>query len=564
MENPHSDQSIAFARVEKIIKSYLVRQGALVVIQHIKQELSGIQSTILQQDDQFNEALIQLLSEKFKMDPFEIAMLLNTPASKRWMEVNKPNTNPTYFSVLPADIISLITNFKVGNTPFEQLDNSIARIKAFAETNLNLKQKLFTDIEYNKALINYLSTVFRVAPAEVAFMLGTPISLEEMHVMEKRIGGIPYLGVGLLRKNIRDYLHSLFKVSSEAERIAIAIKYLNRFINHPYYSIVSIKNTNNQYPFDENYYKYVKHLFDENYYGYVDYLYAIVYNRQDFTSREFAEEMALVDEYETVDVNKRLEIALELDKSEQWLSQWTQRFQKERFWSLFAKSLMMHMASRDDKKVNILINVLLANKEKIKKHLRDFLKDQPIYSVKTPTYRELLESFQNYIENTGNYALLDKLKEFLDSESVALIAQKLLIASLSKQALTSAQLKQFISHGADVHKEIVKEKAQQFITNLNKATISLEIINLLISLGADINKPDSNNEYLLIKAIKSKQPAFVRMVLDLPGIKVDICQDGYNPLWYAQNVDMDTAIRTAIIDMLQEKGASEDGTCIIQ
>lgn len=552
MENPHSDQSIAFARVEKIIERYSANQDALVLIQRIKQELTGIQATILQQDDQFNEALIQLLSKKFKMVPFEIAILLNTPASKRWMEVNKPNTNPTYFSVLPADIIYLITNFKVGNTPFDQLDNSIARIKAFAETNLNLKQKLLTDIEYNKALINYLSTAFGVAPVEVAFMLGTPICLKEMKSMKKEIGEITYQGVDLLRRTIEDYVHSLFKVSSEAERIAIAIKYLNRFINHPYYSIISIKDTNNQYPFDKNYYTYVK------------YLYAIVYNRQDFTFPEFDYETMQVAQDEAVDLNKRLEIALELDKSEQWLSEWTQRFQKERFWSLFAKSLMMHMASRDDKKVNILMNLLVANKEKIKEHLRNFLKDQPIYSVKTPRYIELLQSFQNYIENTGNYALLDKLKEFLDSESVALIAQNVLIASLSKQTLTSAQLKQFISHGADVHKEIVKEKAQQFITNLNKATISLEIINLLISLGADINKPDSNNEYLLIKAIKSKQPAFVRMVLDVPGIKVDICQDGYNPLWYAQNVDMDTATREAIIDMLKEKGASQDGTCIIQ
>lgn len=473
--------------------------------------------------------------------------------------VQESKRKESYLAVLPEEIKIMVVQ-QAYPAMFEQLDFEIAKIK----TSEN-KDRLQHDKVYNQEVITSLSLKYNIPATEVAFMLDTPISLDLMANMEKKVTYKSYFepgkeftdsyyGYKVLLMNIEDYLKPLLRASIPAQKEAnkqIVIKYLNRFINHPHYSYIGKKDTY-EYPFDQSYYQFVRDL------------YAIVYDRSDFTFPDFHYETRHVDQDEAVDLNKRLEIALELDKSEQWLSEWTQIFQKERFWSLFAKSLMTYMAKHDDKKVNTLVNILIANKEKIKVYLRAFLKDQPIYSVKTPTYIELLESFQNYIESTGNYALFDKLKEFLDSESVALIAQNLLIASLSKQTLTSAQLKQFISYGADVHKEIVKEKAQQFITNLTNATISLETLNLLISLGADINKPNQKNDYLLIKAIKSKQPTFVRMVLDAPGIKVDICQDGYSPIWYAQNVDMDTATRTAIIDMLKEKGATQEASCAIQ
>lgn len=481
--------------------------------------------------------------------------------------VHEAKRRESYLSVLPTDIKEIVEKHAYP-LDFEQLDLAIAKLKASVDETT--KEKLLYDLTYNQKLIDDLSKKFNIYPSEVAFMLDTLASIPLLQVMERSTQhqdiwwtGKTYSnihkGYEVLLMDIKKYLEPLLKTTSNVQKEAnkqIAIKYLNRFINHPRYSEMS-RAINMKYggSYDRN---------DILYLEFVTIIYSIVYGRSHFSFPDFHGEARGMDQSEAFDLLKRLKVGFELDKGEEWLAKWTQQFVRERFWSLFAKNLMTYMIDRDDKKVNILINVLVANKEKIKEHLRTFLKDQPIRSVKTPTYIELLESFQNYIENTGNYALFDKLKEFLDSESVALIAQNLLIASLSKQTLTSAQLKQFISYGADVHKEIVKEKAQKFITNLTNATISLETLNLLISLGADINKPNQNNEYLLIKAIKSKQPAFVRMVLDAPGVKVDICQDGYSPMWYAQNVDMDTATRTAIIEMLKEKGATQEASCAIQ
>ncbi len=279
--------------------------------------------------------------------------------------VQEVQRGKSYLSLLPADIKMVVAQ-KAFPTDFEQLDLAIAGIKAAAAGNPVENNRLMSNYAYNRALIYELSKKYHIPETEVAFMLDTPTSLDIMGqtVKEVKHKGYfdpekeftsKYYGYEVLLMDIEDYLKPLLNATSPAQKEKnkqIAIKYLNRFINHPHYTYIR-KNTLETYSFDQTYYQFVRAV------------YAIVYDRSQFTFPDFQYETRHVDQDEAVDLNKRLEIALELDKSEQWLSGWTQRFVKERFWSLFAKSLMTHMSNGDTKKVNILINILVSNKAKL-------------------------------------------------------------------------------------------------------------------------------------------------------------------------------------------------------
>jgi hypothetical protein len=415
----------------------------------------------------------------------------------------------SYLSLLPPDLKKVIAQ-KAFLNDFERLDLAIASIKAATagnpiENNLLMSDSLQSANSvriYNQALIDELSQVYHMPATEVAFMLDTPASLRIMGQMVKEVKYRGYFerdkeftstyhGYEVLLMNIEDYLKPLLKASSQEQKEKnkqIAIKYFNRFINHPHYSYIAKKDTYEKYPFDQTFYQFVRDL------------YSIVYDRPNFTFPDFNHETGGVLSEEAEDLNKRLEIALELDKSEQWLSEWTQKFVRERFWSLFAKSLMAHMSNRDDKKVNILINVLVANKTKIKDDLKNFLSTQPIWGVKTPSYQEFVAALWDYIEQTGRYELLQKIREFLP----------------------------------------------------------------LDNFGEFINKLNKNGVYPLIDAIKSKNIGLVRTIVEIPGINVNICHEGHSALWHARNLDTDAGTRLAIIELLQHAGATEGEVCVVQ
>lgn len=69
----------------------------------------------------------------------------------------------------------------------------------------------------------------------------------------------------------------------------------------------------------------------------------------------------------------------------------------------------------------------------------------------------------------------------------------------------------------------------------------------------------------LMSAMNKKQVDVIRTLLEGRYVNIHACdQFGHNALWYARNLETDAATRLAIIELLQQAGATEEEACVVQ
>jgi hypothetical protein len=555
MENPHSDQAITFAKTKKIIEQYPASQkdvlGSLIV--QIKKELVGIQKSILQEDDDFNQALIKALSEKFKRDPLEVALLLNTPALQRtpavkqWIEAHKQD--PTYFSLLPADVIKILTQFKIGDTSFEQLDNAITQIKLFAQKNPENHRKLLFDTNYNAELIVKLAKTFNRGPAEVALLLHTPASLALLHNKTLPLPGKIELDVA---DDMKWYLRTLLGAETESEREKnkqIAIKYIKRFLQYPDYFPQTYQYPD-AWPEEQRWPLFIDSIgrgasvpYDSS----NPPVQPSIDRTQEYASR-LRDQLRIYILLDSPVMQKEAENLAIQENLKHWL------------FEFLLQDLQTAFAKRDTKSIHFILSFFVSRNKYAYKHpygwqsrkeasgtdiakIRKFFKDRfgarwYIYwkdrNEKFPVsyfmdYQTFMKDILSYVQETKDYNVLQKLQIIMPEEDFAQLA-----------------IPVFLDIAASDNPDYkILEGLQSFVKDI-------------------INQPSQDGLYPLIKAIQSKKPGMVRIVLGVPGMNVNTCQKGHNALWYVRNLETDAATRLAIIELLQQAGATEEGVCAVQ
>ncbi len=112
----------------------------------------------------------------------------------------------------------------------------------------------------------------------------------------------------------------------------------------------------------------------------------------------------------------------------------------------------------------------------------------------------------------------------------------------------------------------LKKLVTQFLLDVvQKGLIYQNLIIILLNAGADYNHVDAQGVTLLMHAIQKGDISLVRILLDEKDINKNACdKQGHNAFWYARNLETDMATRLAIIQLLQQAGVTEEGTCAIQ
>ncbi len=100
---------------------------------------------------------------------------------------------------------------------------------------------------------------------------------------------------------------------------------------------------------------------------------------------------------------------------------------------------------------------------------------------------------------------------------------------------------------------------------INSKQMDESVLSEIIKRGADINATDAQGITLLMRAIDNARVNFVRILLAQKDINKNVCdKQGHNALWHARNLDTDAGTRLAIIELLQQAGATEEDICAIQ
>lgn len=440
-------------------------------------------------------------------------------------ELAKEGHRPeSYLSLLPADIRKGVAQ-KIFLTNFEKLDLAIAAIKE-SQANDN---RLLHDVAYNQEIVTRLSKNYDIPELEVALMLNTPASLElfkSRPLRARRDNGTEYDDYSSHDKIIyviAEHLEKMLLDKSNPnlhQKADNAIRYVKRFLSHP---LVQEKQV-----FNKDGYSF--------YYGILIPIDSIERGLDTIKDRHdgYQDGNAW---YRNANITQEyLDIAIRFAHpiAAQTIINYMYRHDDDTYTYTMQKTLAQAFKNKNQQAVNFILDVFVKaienkmfriSKYTFEKHDNRFERYGDRYKIQ---YQEFIDSIIAYIQTTGDYGVLDKLKKIMVAEDVKGIVTLL------------------------------------FIYNINQKTLTKELLAQFISLGVDVNEPDKNGEYPLIKAIKGKSSTMVAVLLAADNINVHICQEGYNPIWYAQNVDMDAATRTAIIDLLKQAGATQEGVCVIQ
>lgn len=443
------------------------------------------------------------------------------------MPINEPKT---YFSLLPLDIIKV----KVGDTNFEQFDNEIARLKLIASQQPEFQKKLLSDVDYVNSLIKQLATEYDLSEFEVALMLNTPASLKifkEMPLLIIPGYGDPYHDFSTDTKIIYIIKEQLKKIRKDPnpnqhEKADNAIRYVKRFLNHPLVEeqLIFSRGSNFYYtiliPIDAI--QRGLHNFKDRHDGNQD---AMAWYRNAIVTQEY------------LDIAIRFAAPIALEEVIYKMNLYAEGvFADSVITYTMQKTLAQAFKNKNQDSINFILDIFVKavenrnfriNKNTFTKYENRFSQYGDRYKI---TFQEFIESIISYIQTTGDYAILNKLI-------------KILLASEVKNIVT----------------ELLKY-------NIDQKTLTKELLNQFLSLGLDLNEPDKNGEYPLIKAIKSKSSSMVAELLATNQINVQICQDGHNALWYAENTeDMNFADRRSMIELLKRAGVTEEvEKCAIQ
>ncbi len=466
---------------------------------------------ILDENDGFNTFLIDALAKKYTITPKEVAAIINTPAARRF--INEPKT---FFSLLPLDIIKV----KVGNTNFEQFDNAITRLKLIASQQPELQKKLLSDVYYNSNLIEALAEEYDLSMFEVALMLNTPASLElfrnrPLHVRRDDGSSFKeYSASEKIKHIITEHLKRMLNDRSNPnlhEKANDAIRYVKRFLDHPLAK--------------------EKQIFSPSYSFYYSILIPIdsiergldnFKNRHDGNQdgNAWYRNTNVTQEYLDIAIRFAHPIALQ-----SIIDQLNSTYTME-------KTLAQAFKDKNKDAINFILDVFnngsfQINKDTFTKYDDRFERYGDRYKI---TFEEFINSIIAYIQSSRDYTILDKLKKIMVAQDLKIIATELLKYNIDQKILTK------------------------------------ELLNQFISLGADLNEPDANGQYPLIRAVKSKSASMVAELLATGKINVQICQDGHNALWYVEDTqDMNFADRQAMIELLKRAGITEEGEkCAIQ
>lgn len=483
---------------------------------------------ILDENDEFNKFFIDALAKKFKIEPQQAAAIINTPASRRF--INEPKT---FFSLLPLDIIKV----KVGATNFEQLDNAIARLKLIASQNPETQKLLLSDVNYVSALIGQLVKEYDLSEFEVALMLNTPASLElfknrPLHVSRGNgVESYEYSSSDKIIYIIRTHLEKMLRDKSNPklnEKANDAIRYVKRFLNHP---LVQDKQVFNPQIDSEFLYSILipidaiergLHNFRDRHDGYQD---GNAWYRNANVTQEYLDiAIRFADSIALAEVISKMNLYAEGIFADSLITYTMQ------------KTLAQAFKNKNHDSINFILDIFVKavenrsfqiNKDTFIKYDDRFGRYGDRYKI---TYPEFINSIITYIQTSSDYAILNKLLKILLASEVKNIVTELLKYTIDQKKLTKQLLHQFIS------------------------------------LGVDLNEPDANGQYPLIRAVKSKSASMVAELLATGKINVQICQDGHNALWYVEDTqDMNFADRQGMIDLLKRAGVTEqEQKCVIQ
>jgi hypothetical protein len=469
---------------------------------------------ILDENDEFNTFLINALAKKYRIEPQQAAAIINTPASRRF--INEPKT---FFSLLPLDIIKV----KVGNTNFEQFDNAITRLKLIASQQPELQKKLLSDVNYNSTLIAELAKEYDLSTFEVALILNTPASLQifkNTPLHARRDNGIEfdeYSSPDKIIYIISTHLEKMLRDKSNPnlrEKANDAIRYVKRFLDHPLVKEKQVFSPRSFYSF---------------YYSILIPIDAIERGLNNFQDRHDGNQdgnawyraQNVTQEYLDIAIRFAHPIAMSTIINNMVTSY------------TMEKTLAQAFKDKNKDAINFILDVFdnggfQINKDTFTKYDDRFERYGDRYKI---TFEEFINSIIAYVQSSRDYTILDKLKKIMLAQDI---------------------------------KNIVTELLKY---NIDQKTLTKELLHQFISLGVDLNEPDQNGQYPLIRAIKSKSSNMVAELLATGKINVQICQDGHNALWYAENTeDMNFADRRAMIELLKRAGVTEQAgeVCAIQ
>lgn len=504
-------------------------RGLQEFINSVQQDLITNQKiALLQEDDNFVHFIITLLASKVSVGPHYVASLINTPAAQRWLKLH-PQTpvTSTYVNLLPPELLNIIQSMKVGDIWFEQLDNAIARIKFFAQLKPEMHNRLLSDRDFNLQLMKALAESYSTDQAEVAFLLHTPASLDILVKMDgpefKKCEdgsdfklGREYRGTERAAQSMEKYLSTLLNAKSKEQREQnkqLAIRYLKRFFKYP--------EELPGYCMHHNYYDRWPSAIHSIARGYDTFVFTFKGWGMDYP--KIAE---LVRDY--IDIYKFLGgVVMQKAAQNKIDIEYDSEVYKKYLLALLLKDLQLDFKHKNKENIDFLLELFTREYDrKYEEHFYDSRrlkgkfdqmrnKDQQLLKFlfndkfqetnkyrfeHTINYQEFINDIVTYIRSTNDYSVLAKLQKIMPSSTLT------------------------------------------------------EIVDV----------PDENGFYPLINAVKKGDIGLLRILVNIHGIKVNICQKGHNALWYARNLETDAATRLAIIELLQSAGATEEGVCVVQ
>lgn len=430
------------------------------------------------------------------------------------------NRKESYLKLLPVDLRKEVAQ-KAFLNDFEKLDFAIAEIKTSAENNPEEKNRLLTDAKYNQQLIDQLSQAYRISQEEVAFMLNTPESIKILNRLEGYFKHGYYRSLQDIANTILEhYLKPLLGADwgMRQQNTMKAIQYLKRFLTHPLFRESRI------YQLEE----YLHHI-DSIAHGETRFTTQFITCMPDI-GRDPNDPLRNFDRFflNRLHVFSRLlsyAIQLQNPLSLAWITEKIKMYNKfepepEKAPLLLANFLTYPLENAFNKRDTASILFLL-------QAMRD-TRIQKESFTKIFNNSDLIDTLVEYVLGKSDLLVLERIKELTTETIFRNILNKLLKSMLFRQTLTQA------------------------------------LMQKLLELGIDCNAL-YDDSYPLINAIETGNPAMVRLIIDIPGINVNICTSGgYNALWYVNNTKMDWPARQEINDLLKNAGATEEGSCAVQ
>lgn len=427
------------------------------------------------------------------------------------------NRKESYLKLLPVDLRKEVAQ-KAFLNDFEKLDFAIAEIKTSAENNPEEKNRLLSDAKYNKQLIDQLSQEYRISQAEVAFMLNTPESIKILNRLEGYFKHGYYRSLqGIVNDIPKHYLKPLLGANWDMrqQNTMKAIQYLKRFLTHPFFSESRICQLE-EYLHDID---SIAHGETEFKTQFITYMVDVRRNPDDPYKKFNSFFLDKLDVYSDL-----LSYAIQLQDplSFDWITHKIKDYNKVPHDEslILARFLRYPLENVIKKKDTTSIDFILQAMQNAGIQKDNFTK---IFNNS-----DLIDTLVEYVLVKSDLLVLKRIKELTTEMIFKNILNKLLKSVLLRQTLTQA------------------------------------LMQKLLELGIDSNAL-YDDSYPLINAIETGNPAMVRIIIEVPGINVNICTSGgYNALWYANNAKMDWSYRQEIIDLLKKAGATEEGSCIIQ